>query len=172
MATYLTSDTHFYHQNVIKYDERPFRNVEEMNAALIQRWNEVVGEDDVVYHLGDFSMAGIERTALVRSQLKGIIHLVRGNHDNGRNVVWKTFAGVYRQLELEIDGVRCWMSHYPHGNWPRRKEGVIHLHGHSHGWSERILKGRFDVGCMLWDYRPVSISTILNSREGAEEGAQ
>lgn len=52
---YFTSDTHFYHSNIIDFCKRPFKNVEDMNETLIENWNRVVGQDDIVFHLGDFA---------------------------------------------------------------------------------------------------------------------
>ena len=77
---YFTSDTHFGHARIIELCARPFANVDEMNEALIQKWNAVVGPDDVVYHLGDFFM-GPKETVLLRKRLNGKIVLIKGNHD-------------------------------------------------------------------------------------------
>ena len=55
MALWLTSDLHFGHENIIRYCDRPFADVDAMNRALVDRWNEVVGDDDVVWVLGDFA---------------------------------------------------------------------------------------------------------------------
>ena len=76
-----TSDTHFYHANVIKYSKRPFANVEEMNAALVRNWVAVVQPGDTIYHLGDFSFGRKEQNEALLQQLHGHKHLILGNHD-------------------------------------------------------------------------------------------
>jgi calcineurin-like phosphoesterase family protein len=79
--TWLTSDTHFGHENIIRYCGRPYRTLGEMDYDMARRWNERVGVDDLVYHLGDFAMGDPERWPDYRAQLHGRIILVRGNHD-------------------------------------------------------------------------------------------
>jgi len=77
---FFTSDTHFWHANIIKFCQRPFADVNEMNEKMIANWNAVVGPDDIIYHLGDFSMAA-RPVELYVPRLMGSIHLVMGNHD-------------------------------------------------------------------------------------------
>ena len=78
---WFTSDTHFGHKNIIKFSERPFSDVEEMDEVMIRRWNEVVGKDDTVYHLGDFAFLSTGKLRQLISRLNGKICLVNGNHD-------------------------------------------------------------------------------------------
>lgn len=80
MSIWLTSDHHFYHANVIKYCNRPFKTVEEMNEILVARWNEVVKPDDTVLYLGDFSMAA-RAAEVFLPRLMGKKELYCGNHD-------------------------------------------------------------------------------------------
>ena len=82
MNRWIIADTHFGHKNVIQYCERPFSSVEEMNEELIKKWNSVVKPDDIVYHLGDFSMtSNKEKVAELVACLNGRIVLIMGNHD-------------------------------------------------------------------------------------------
>jgi len=76
---FITADNHFFHKNIIRYCNRPFGSVEEMNEEMIRRWNSKVGKDDIVLHLGDFAFRG--RAKEIRDQLNGTIVIVRGNHD-------------------------------------------------------------------------------------------
>jgi calcineurin-like phosphoesterase family protein len=158
---FFIGDTHFGHVNVIHYDKRPWDTVEEMNAGLIANWNSVVSPGDTVYHLGDFALCGIEPALSILSQLNGTIHLIRGNHDT-RAEVRKAFASCDRKFEGELDGVRVFMQHVGLENWPGRKDGVIHLHGHSHHNSQREWKGRYDLSCNGWGYTPRTLEEILN----------
>ena len=79
---WFTSDTHFFHENIIFLNNRPYKSVQEMNEDLIHKWNTVVGLNDIVYHLGDVGMkCSPERLNLLLKRLNGKIHLIKGNHD-------------------------------------------------------------------------------------------
>ncbi len=78
--TFITSDLHFWHENVIKYCSRPFANAAEMNEALIKAWNSAVAPEDVVLILGDFAMAARAVEQIV-PRLNGRKRLILGNHD-------------------------------------------------------------------------------------------
>ena len=80
-TVYFTADPHFGHANIIRYENRPFASVEEMDRELIRRWNETVTPEDTVYLLGDFSFYGKEKSAEILAALQGQIRLVMGNHD-------------------------------------------------------------------------------------------
>lgn len=83
---WVTADTHFFHENIIRYCNRPFADVEEMNAIMVANWNNTVAPDDEVYHLGDFAL--VSKTWLAYDlerlfeRLRGKKYLVRGNHDS------------------------------------------------------------------------------------------
>lgn len=81
MGMWFTADTHFGHANVIRYCQRPFSTVQEMDEAIIDNWNRLVGSDDTVYHLGDFTLAGQEKASQYFSLLNGKISVVPGGHD-------------------------------------------------------------------------------------------
>ena len=78
---WFTSDTHFCHENIVKFSGRPFANAAEMNEELIRRWNETVPEDGIVFHLGDFCMGGSKEWNDIMYRLHGKIYLILGNHD-------------------------------------------------------------------------------------------
>ena len=77
---FFTSDTHFEHERIIEYCRRPFKDKNEMTEALIKNWNDLIGPDDIVFHLGDFSWGGSAAWNDVLNRLNGHIHLVLGNH--------------------------------------------------------------------------------------------
>jgi len=85
---FIISDTHFYHEKMIKYEARPFASVEEMNKTMINNWNKVVSKRDIVYHLGDFSFSNFEMIKKIFDQLKGRIILIAGNHDRRKTKSW------------------------------------------------------------------------------------
>jgi len=78
---WFTADHHFNHANIIKYCNRPFSSVDEMNNELVRRWNEVIKPDDTVYHLGDFTLEGVETFYKFFMQLNGKILIIPGGHD-------------------------------------------------------------------------------------------
>lgn len=78
---FFTSDTHFNHSNIIRFCNRPFHNVEEMNETIIRNWNSVVAPDDIVFHLGNFCLGGAAEWTKILERLNGRIYLILGNHD-------------------------------------------------------------------------------------------
>ena len=82
MTTFFFSDPHFGHYNIIEYQSRPFQTTDEMDTALVERWNRVVMSGDHVYLLGDISLHEPEKTYEILHRLHGTITLVLGNHDN------------------------------------------------------------------------------------------
>lgn len=175
---WFTSDFHVGHRNIIKYCNRPFQSVEEMDEYLLHEWHSKVSDDDTVYFLGDFSLdRRAERVLSMLNALPGDIHFIRGNHDVAlKNVDLPQFHS--GTLEVEIDGQRLLLSHYPFEEWsgmPFRNgrihsgSTVWHLHGHSHGNLKTIVSGRYDISwdvhkCILsWDTIKTKITATLPS---------
>lgn len=130
---WITSDLHFFHKGILKFcpDTRPWSTLEEMHEALIEEWNSKVKPDDVVFHLGDFSFAGKEKTEAIITRLNGHIVWILGNHDQK---VFKTIeANKYHYLEVSMDGNKVCMMHYSLSVWNRQAYGSIAVHGHTHG---------------------------------------
>ena len=87
MAFWFTADTHFGHENIIKYCNRPFKDADEMNDVLINNWNEQVVEDDTIFHLGDLCFKKFHRGKdIVTEELNGNIILIKGNHDKKQSI--------------------------------------------------------------------------------------
>lgn len=164
MVRYFTSDTHFWHQGVLDYDDRPFKTVEEMNQALIVLWNNAVSKSDVVYHLGDFCWAGPNKAVKILDQLNGQIHLIQGNHDKLNQNLRKRFVTVdwMKKVKINIGSKRynLVLSHYPYRTWAGMGRNVYNVHGHSHG-KLFPLPGAMDVGCNLWGYAPVHEDVVI-----------
>jgi hypothetical protein len=84
MGLFFTADHHFAHANIIRYCQRPFATVAEMDAALVQQWNVTVGASDIVYHFGDFTLQGLPQFAVIVRQLNGRLRIIPGSHIPGR----------------------------------------------------------------------------------------
>lgn len=182
---FFTSDLHFGHENIIRFDNRPFSSVEEMDSELIRRWNEKVGKGDLVYVLGDMIWKTHNDDApTLLKRLNGQIILIRGNHDRFlHNAKAKNaLAGIKDYDEISVtleDGSprRCILSHYFIPMYNGHYYGAIHLHGHSHKTAEATIENEiakklnkmgvpnsiYNVGCMYWDYEPVTLDEILAS---------
>lgn len=172
MTTFFTADLHFGHANIIKFCQRPWKTVEEMDAGLIERWNEVVTEQDEVWILGDVAMTGWRQALSNVSLLAGRKHLIVGNHD--AKLIAKPFKSAFDTIEQlktirvpdeDAPGKRqhVVLCHYPLAVWDRSHHGTFHLHGHCHASMMRPVYGRrVDVGVDAWDYAPVSYSRIKN----------
>lgn len=192
---FLTSDTHFHHANILKYCNRPFATVEEMNEAIINNWNSVVGEDDHVYHLGDFCFGGVGKLNSIimpdengKKKLNGHIHLILGNHDPDR--ISKSdysdfFEEITYQKYLILDGWSVFLNHFPFLDFSNNYDTkVIQLHGHIHSSPNntgtlnneryKVLKwNQYDVGVDNNNYKPVSwkeVKAIIESRRPQENG--
>jgi calcineurin-like phosphoesterase family protein len=165
---WFTSDTHFGHANILKYDSRPFATIEEHDESLIERWNAVVSSGDVVYHLGD--VAWHSRISMPIDMLLARLHgtkiLILGNHDAGPVEKAKGWAKVTPYLEISEGGQKIVLFHYRMVVWNRSHHGSWALHGHSHGTLPVNLQAKtFDVGTMCWEYRPISFDEVAEEMQ-------
>lgn len=183
---YYISDTHFGHFNILRYDNRPFFTVKEMDEALIGRWNEVVSDDDTVYILGDFSWYDESETLAVLDQLSGRKVLIKGNHDRVSPLISKRFVKVCDYLEIKDGDIRVVMSHYPMPFWNGQFRDSVHLYGHvhsSHQWNvcesmrrelqqlQDIPMRMYNVGCMMkyMNYTPRTLEEIVSNADSGGE---
>lgn len=171
MKTFFTSDTHFNHSNIIKYCNRPFADAHDMNETLIANWNNVVGYDDVVYHLGDFAFGDVDQVNDVMQRLNfKHFHFIKGNHDKPF-LKWfyavshgmGTKITIYPEfLETKIEGHQFVLCHYAMRVWNQSHRGALHLYGHSHGTLPDDPNSKsFDVGVDCHDYHPISLERVL-----------
>jgi calcineurin-like phosphoesterase family protein len=124
--TFITSDLHFYHSNILKFQSnRKFDLVEEMNESIILEWNLKVSNNDIIYHLGDFCFNATKNIDKVASRLNGTKIFILGNHDNKKLL---ESYGEIRHLEMDI----C-LFHFPISYWHKQAFGSLHFHGHTHG---------------------------------------
>jgi calcineurin-like phosphoesterase family protein len=160
---WFTSDTHFGHKNIIRYCNRPFKNVWEMNYQLIENWNARVKSGDTVYHLGDFAFLAPKQIKDVIDCLNGNIIMVRGNHDGPNHF----YPGIAITLDLKIDPNQSndyWLplSHYPEIAL-KACDGMAfcgHIHNQWRSWQPTPNKLIYNVGVDVWDYRPISMDEI------------
>lgn len=188
---FVTSDTHFGHENIIRYSNRPFRDWRAMGEALIERWNARVAEGDTVFFLGDFAMgpgAKPEYVIEVLNRLNGDIRIIRGNHDQpskygpGLRSVIETSSLKHVDVfddqihDEKIDGKDFVMCHFPLADWDGKHHGSIHLHGHTHTvYRQRevhnmVASRRYDIGVDMYG-GPVQITgdlRYLNDPKGWE----
>lgn len=164
--TWIISDTHFGHKNIITYENRPFSTVEEMDENMIEYWNNDVNKHDTVFHLGDFAFASKTRIEELVKRLNGDITLILGNHDRFINKdpeYWLKlgFTEVSRYPIIYKD---FWIfSHEPmymNSNMP-----YANVHGHLHN---NVLKGGnyFNACVEHLQYSPVLFSTVTERIKG------
>lgn len=171
---FFTSDTHFWHSNIIKYCNRPFMDIEEMNEEIIKRWNDKIEKNDLVFHLGDFAFCGPSQYKTLLERLNGKIILILGNHDwrNIKEGYMSKFDGIYQQLRIKVDDQRIYLNHFPflcyEGSW----RGVWQLFGHVHSGPynngggldnprlKMLLPGQYDVGVDNNNFKPISYKEL------------
>lgn len=190
---YYISDTHFFHQNILHFDNRPFKDFIEMNRAIINNWNNVVTNEDTVYILGDFCWLKEDKWIEILDELKGNKVLIRGNHDlkNMPANLKSKFADIKDYKEIDDNGQTVIMCHYPILAYKHSFDpNTFMLFGHVHNntreshlitqfikeiWKNRIEK--FDnrgqlinVGCMMpWmGYTPRTLDYLINKLDNGE----
>lgn len=203
---YYVSDFHLFHKNVTKegkdFDNRPFENLEQMHACIKEKWNSKINNGDTVYILGDIAMRGTQEDLIAFvSTLKGRKVLVRGNHDDVKDLRYKQLFDEicdYKEIKDTLNGesVKLVLSHYPILMWKDQHAGTIHLYGHLHNSKEefyfqkclkemnsdvffdrragnKMLKA-YNVGCMMpyMDYVPRTLSEIVEGFEKYENNLQ
>lgn len=169
---YLIGDTHFYHKNIIRFCNRPYEDVEEMNRALIANWNSVVGHDDIVYHLGDFGFKASRKWLHgILAALNGTKVLIKGNHDKGTETMYNMgFNVVLEKAVIQVPGTEAQylLQHYPIYDTDELEEllialnchGLIHGHVHNNDGEDVCNGFRMNVSAEVIDYTPIDILTL------------
>jgi calcineurin-like phosphoesterase family protein len=187
-SLYFTSDTHYNHSGIcratshwdnIEDTTRDFQSLEQMNDTIVNNINAMVGPDDVLVHLGDWSFGGFDKIQEFRNRINcKNIHLVLGNHDEhiekNNNNIRDIFSSVNHYVNLDVrvpsvltkgkvDKYKFILMHYPIASWDKMKEGRIHLHGHLHSPKHlRVNQGKvMDVGMDGNDMCPIGLYDIL-----------
>lgn len=167
MINYFTiSDTHFGHDNVIKYSNRPFKDVEEMNERLVELWNKTVSNDDYVIFLGDFALGQKENIYKYGSRLNGHKIIVLGNHDRRKDFYLEAgFEQVVKRFDMSAEQTgldyNIIFTHHPYLGIQSNERNI---HGHIH---DKKLDDSFDTDKYFnasvenINYRPVKIKDII-----------
>ncbi len=176
---FFSADTHFGHANIIRFCDRPFRTVDEMDETLVSNWNDRVGGNDTVYFLGDlFFRASADRVKDILGRLRGRKHLVVGNHDSSwmdRELVGRHFVEASNFLDVSDGGRHLVMCHYPLLCWGGEGKSWM-IHGHIHNnrhmdyWPllqvrERVL----NAGVEINGYAPVAFEELFENNARQKE---
>lgn len=190
---YYISDLHLFHENSIKFDDRPFQNAEEMRETIKKKWNSKITNGDRIYILGDINFRGKNEELIAYvSTLKGQKILVKGNHDDVSDYRYhQLFAEIcdYKEIHDSVKGTNydLVLCHYPIFSWNKMGKGAILLYGHTHdsvedAYYQRCIKEMvnndcrhvyktevkaFNVGCMKpWiNYEPRTLEEIPDWEE-------
>ena len=188
---FVTADHHFGHENIIKFCNRPFGEVDEMDRVLIENWNKIVKKNDTVFHLGDFTLGDWGIAERYFQKLNGNIKILANywHHDKRwlRYLLPENHYGVIKinitanitievlppivtleipELGISKHPLAITLCHYPMAVWDRKHYGAWHLHGHSHGTYQYPANDEYnlmamDVGVDTMNYHPISLGNVL-----------
>ncbi len=169
MKTWFIADTHFGHERILQYESRPFTSVDHMNKVLIENWNRVVADEDVVWHLGDVAMIPKPQIISILGQLKGNKFLVCGNHDKRITCTWWENHGfeVAVKFPHTVDVEHAVFSHIPIPNTTK-----LNIHGHMHANQHRVMPpGDPDlyrcVSVEQINFTPMSLEDVVGYNKGS-----
>jgi calcineurin-like phosphoesterase family protein len=170
---FISSDHHFGDTRVRKWTNRDYKNLADMDTALMQKWNNTVADDSHIIYLGDFTLGGSRMAKFYFSNLKGNVYILNNHwhHDQPwlnrlrkSKEPWQTSTGevylVNSQEVITVGGYVIHLNHYPVLEWDTYFKKSWHLHGHTHGAKSPIEKEAVDVGIDNWNEKPVSFETI------------
>lgn len=175
MKTWFISDLHLQHSNILKFEDRPFETIEEMESKMIDAWNSVVGKNDLVYMLGDFCFGGVNKWIEILDKLKGRIVLIKGNHDKSKIIERVKRDGYLEEIHyvgeyIKIGSYQLHLTHYPLAMGER--PFLFSIHGHIHSNPSELIN-QINVGVdsqFMLDYQvknelpfgtPVDLETIM-----------
>lgn len=171
---FFTSDHHFFHKNIVKFEDRGFDDVSLMNEYLVKIWNETVSHKDTVYHIGDLSFGNMQETVDLIGRLNGKIIVCKGNHDETRLLRRLLKEGVIEEYELvgkylKRHGYIMLLTHFPMelGNRPQ----YFNIHGHIHAFESKYIN-QLNVGVDSQLFKdkvefgqPISMDMILDKMD-------
>lgn len=155
---FFTADEHYNHAKIIVYCDRPFNSVEDMNTEMIKRHNEMVKDDDITIHAGDFALCSKKEAYKIINQLNGKHIFLKGSHDRWIN------RNSHTVFNLTIEGQPITICHYAMRVWHRSHYNSWQLYGHSHGNLESEGK-QLDIGVDTNNFYPYSFTQIQSIME-------
>lgn len=175
---FFTSDLHFCHDKPFLYTARGFQTIEEMNEAIINNYNTIVGADDIVYILGDCCLMDTTKGIELLKRLNGHKFLAIGNHDSDARVAQFAAEKIFEDIQFgyRIKGSRyktLLLTHYPTMVTNSTNDRIFNLHGHTHGKEKFQFTTNLNycVGLDAHNNKPVSLETVLsdlNTYKGEE----
>lgn len=165
---FFTSDLHLGHKNILKLGAgRPFQTIEEHDETLISNWNSRVTSEDIVFCLGDFSYKSSKDADQYLSRLNGKKFLIIGNHDNQNSILADGWEMAIPYQEMDLNGTKITLCHYPIEEWNGYFRGAWMLHGHVHGMTNTVAikENRVDVGVDNFNFTPATFEEIKRFNE-------
>lgn len=168
---YFISDLHFGHANIIKLCKRPFKDIDEMNEAMIANWNKKVHKNDNVYIIGDLFFRMADNPAVILDRLNGNKYLIKGNHD--KTWIKKVDLDKYFKIVTDIytfnDGKRkLTLCHYPMMDF----EGKYLIYGHIHANKDDFywellssMDNALNAGADIHEFTPVTFDELVVNNE-------
>ena len=177
---YFTADTHFGHENVIRFCNRPFSSADEMDEMLIQNWNSRVKDNDTVYIVGDMFFRSANAESILQ-RLKGKKRLIIGNHDGSwitKLDATKYFVSIDKFLETSDGRHTMTMCHYPLLSWKHALKSYM-IHGHIHNdtradfWPliaarDNVLNSGIDINGFV----PVTFEELVENNRRFKEASK
>ena len=161
------------HKNIIKYDNRPYNTIDEMNEDIIKVWNNTVNDLDIVFLLGDITLYEKSNTVLnFLKRLKGQVYLIPGNHDTDKAIEFYKENNVFKEILPPLQVIEYYLNseednkftfqlcHYPMLDWWKKQQGGFQIFGHTHGNLKSHDFAQIEVSWPVW-YRPMEINEIL-----------
>ncbi len=166
MTIWYTADTHFGHENIIRFCKRPFKSVSRMDAALLENMWKVVGSEDQLWVLGDFAFGSKAKDSAYLEQIFNQLpgserHLVIGNHDltPTLELSWDSISH-FAELRDGPQNQLNTLCHYPMITWNHARNGALQFFGHVHNnWQG--TRNSVNVGVDVWNFSPVTYGDIV-----------
>ena len=173
-----TAELHFGHANVIKHDQRPFSNIDEMDRILIQNWNNRATNRDKIYIDGDLIFKSDKEPEWYLKQLNGKKYLIVGNHDNcilSNNKALSYFEDVDKMMYVKDNGRHIQICHFPIAEWNGFFKEHYHIYAHIHNNTNDVYnfmkkyEKALNAGCMINNYMPVTLDELIENNRKFRE---